>query len=334
MRIETKEVRDTVKILDNLIKSYKENTKEEKRDWRTYEQRLGERIKTAIKELEPLIEEAITTIQIFHGDERGRKSELALKQKVELLLLKHLFGKSNREMSVMLVLFSLLSDIDVSYKTIERLYSDQEVLMVLHNMQVLMLNKKGIKNSNSSGDGTGYSLSVKKHYATEAQKLKDKLKSGTKKKKQFVYSFMLMDLDTRMYLGCGTSFKSEKQAFDKAISMVDPAITIRSIRLDRYFSAKKYAELFRRLYGRQIKLYLIPKKNATIKRSWKWKQMLHEFVNNTQDYLKEYFRRNQSESSISEDKRRFGWSIRQKREDRIYTVNLCTMVWHNLFWLG
>lgn len=62
-----------------------------------------------------------------------------------LLLLKHLVDKSNRDISMMLVLFSLLSEIDVSYKTVERLYSDEEVLMVLHNLHVLMLKKKGSK---------------------------------------------------------------------------------------------------------------------------------------------------------------------------------------------
>lgn len=40
---------------------------------------------------------------------RGRKPKLTLKQKVILLLLKHLFGRSNRDMSFMLVAFSLLS---------------------------------------------------------------------------------------------------------------------------------------------------------------------------------------------------------------------------------
>jgi len=83
-------------------------------------------------------------------EKRGRKPELRLKQKTELLLLKYLFGKSNREMSVMLVVFSLLSDIDVSYKTVERLYSDDEVLMVLHNLHALILKKKGVEQPDCS----------------------------------------------------------------------------------------------------------------------------------------------------------------------------------------
>ncbi len=126
MKITTKEVQSTVGMLNAIIEEYKETTPKRKRDWRTYEQRLSLRLRTAIRELEPLIEEAISTLNIMKVEKRGRKPKLTLKQKTLLLLLKRLIGKSNREMSDMLVVFSLLSEIDVSYKTVERLYSDDD----------------------------------------------------------------------------------------------------------------------------------------------------------------------------------------------------------------
>lgn len=43
----------------------------------------------------------------------------------------------------MLVIFSMISGIDASYKTIERLYSDDEVVIAVHNIHVLILKKKG-----------------------------------------------------------------------------------------------------------------------------------------------------------------------------------------------
>ncbi|GCC11535.1 hypothetical protein IPdc08_01590 [archaeon] len=243
----------------------------------------------------------------------------------------------------MLVLFSLLSEIDVSYKIVERLYSDEEVLMVLHNMHMLLLKKKGVEDSDCSGDGTGYSLSIKKHYASEVQRLKDKAKDSqtagkskgkakkSLKKKQFIYSFKLMDLDTRMYITYGTSFQSEKEAFLKAVEMAQTT-GVKSVRLDRYYSAQEYVMIIEKKFG-NMKFYLIPKKNATVKGPWEWKRTLHRFVNEIKTYLREYFRRNQSESGISEDKRRFGWQITQRRGDRIDTANFCTVIWHNLFWL-
>ncbi len=50
----------------------------------------------------------------------------------------------------MLVIFSLLSGIDVSYKTVERLYSDDEVLLVMHNLHALILKKKEVEQPDCS----------------------------------------------------------------------------------------------------------------------------------------------------------------------------------------
>jgi len=62
--------------------------------------------------------------------------------------------------------------------------------------------------------------------------------------------------------------------------------------------------------------------------------MLYRFVHDTKAYLKEYYQRNQSESGFSEDKKRTGWKLGQKREDRIDTANTVNKLWHNLYWLG
>ncbi|MEA3558970.1 MAG: ISNCY family transposase [Candidatus Thermoplasmatota archaeon] len=345
MNLTTKNVREAVEILDDIIEEYNDETPKKKRDWRTYEQQLAQRIKTAVKDLEPLIIEAISTIKFTKGDTRGRKQKLTLKQKVELLLIKHLIEKSNREMSNMLVIFSLLSDIDVSYKSVERLYSDEGVHLVLINLHVLILKKKGVNDPDCSGDGTGYALTIKKHYASVAQKLKDKAKknSGQKitkrskkrsgKKTQFIYSFKMMDLDTRLYVGSGSSLKSEKEAYIKAVKMSE-IVDMDSIRLDRYYSTQKDTKLLEDHFGKDIKIYVIPKKNATVKGSWKWKELLENFVTDTKGYLSEYYRRNQSESAFSEDKRRFGWRIAQRRPDRIDTHDFCTTLWHNMLWMG
>ena len=69
----------------------------------------------------------------------------------------------------MLAIFSTLSCIDVSYKVIERLYSDHEVIIAVHNLHMLILKNKDINGSGATGDGTGYSLTVKKNYESHAQ---------------------------------------------------------------------------------------------------------------------------------------------------------------------
>ncbi len=336
MKVRTKEVRDVVSVLDDIIKEYKEEHPRAKRDWRTYEQRAADRLKTAFRELKPLVHEAVSSIRFVSGEKRGAKPSLSVEQRTLALLIKHIIGKSNRNMAAMFTVFSLLSDIDVSYKTVERFYSDMEVIAALHNLHTLLLKKRGVKSVNGSGDGTGYGLSIKVHYATAAQKLKDKIKSEIKehKKKLFVYSFTILDLKSRMYIGVGSSLKSEKEAYNCAVEMAKSAdIDLKSLRLDRYFSNQSDVANLVSNFGK-IDLYLIPKSNATVEGPWQWKRMLFRFVTDVKEYLEDYYQRNQSESCIAEDKKRIGWKLGQKRPDRIDTANFLTAIWHNLYWLG
>ena len=341
MKIKTKEVRNVISILDDIIDQYKEEHTTTKRNWRTYEQQVAVRLKTAFRELKPLVHEAASTITFVSGETRGAKPALNVEQRTLALLIKHVIGKSNRTMSSMFVVFSLLSDIDVSYKTVERFYSDPEVIAVLHNLHLLILKKKGVKEVDGSGDGTGLSLTVKVNYAAHAQKLKDKVKNietqskKEYKKKLFVYSFKLMDLKSRMYVGFGTSFKSENGAFLETIKMFEKTnIKLSSIRLDRYYSCQEYVKLIRERFG-GVKITIIPKSNVTVKaEDWEWKRILYDFTMDPIIYLEDYFQRNQSESGFSEDKKRTGWQLGQKRADRIDTADMLTSLWHNLSWLG
>ena len=81
-------------INEILGKKYRLEHPAKKRDWRTYEQEFSLRIKTAMKDLEPLIDEAVSTITIIHG--AGHPHSLSLDQRVKLLLIKQLVGESNR----------------------------------------------------------------------------------------------------------------------------------------------------------------------------------------------------------------------------------------------
>jgi len=326
-RITNKQLTLKLRELERILKdTYPLTFEEKKRDWRTYEQQYMERLKKAMRHLDPLLTQA--TVTIVRAHKRGDDPKLDSKQKASLLLTKQFVQKSNRVMSAMLCLFSMLSGIDVSYKTIERLYSDDEVEMALHNLHMLLLQQRGVKSSHSSGDATGYSLTVRKHYASEVRKLKEKAKKHDerKKKRSFVYNFMLMDLRTRMYVAYGTSFKSEKEAFDNAMNMLSNLdITLESVRLDKYYSAQLYVDRFSK-----SKVYIIPKSNATIRGSPHWKETLRAFIEDTLNFLHEYYQRNNSESGFSADKKLMGWKVGQKREDRIDIAIRSTMVWHNL----
>lgn len=335
MAIESEEIREVVRQLDDIIKEYKKEHPPRKRDWRTYEQQFARRAKACFTELEPLVEEAVSSITIVSGENRGNEPKLTLKQKVLLLLLKHFCGKSNRTMEGMVVAFSMLNNIDVSYKSIERLYSDEAVKLAIFNLYSLLLKKKKIENVDCGGDGTGHALSIQKHYATEAQKLKDNVKENIDHKMKFVYSFTFIDIQSRMYVGYGTSFKSEKGAFEKALTMAKKiGIDMESLRLDRYYSGEAYVKLCQEYLGKDVKMFIIPKSNIAHLGVGEWCAMLRRFLEDTKAFLKEYFQRNQSESGFSEDKKRTGWRLVQRREDRIETAYGLTNLWHNLSWSG
>jgi len=325
-----KEVKLKLKQLDKyLMQEYKEKFGTKKKNSPTYDNDFYKRIKYAVKNLSRLIKKA--TQNIIQIKSSGCPQKLTLEQKVKLILIKLIVDKSNRLTSNLLELFSLMFDIEVSYKYIERLYSDEEVKLALCNLSILIIKEKGIENIDCCGDATGYSLTISKHYCSYATLLKEKSKVARKgKKKQFVYNFTLMDLGTKMYVCYGTSLKSEKDAYNKAMLMLEKTgIGIKSIRLDRYYSGPSTVKQFG-----DSTCYLIPKKNVSLKNGLKWNEMLTRFVKDTFGYLKEYFKRNNSESGFSADKKLFGWKINQKRDDRIDTAIFCKMIWRNLFLLG
>jgi transposase len=321
-------------------KQYALEHPQEERDWKNYEKEFSDRIKTAMMELEPLVSEAVSAMHRAPGP--GHPHTLSLEQRVRVLLIKQLVGKSNRMFANMLVIFSMVSGIDVSYKTIERLYSDDGVILAVHNLHVLILSEKGVNNSNATGDGTGYGLTVKKNYESYAQKLKDlakespenrkekDMKADSHKKRIFAYSFNIMDLETGLYIAMGASMKSERQAYDRAIGMLGSIhIEMASIRLDRYYSFPSYMDKLG-----NTKVYIMPKKNSTLNGSKKWKDAMREFVENTVPYLEEYHQRSNSESGFAADKKMLGWNVAQKRSDRIYSALFCTGTWHNLLNMG
>ena len=140
-----------------------------------------------------------------------------------------------------------------------------------------------------------------------------------------------MDIDTRMYIGYGTSMTSEHEAFNKALNMARLiGVSIGIVRLDKLYSYQSITKKF----GKGTKIYIIPKSNATIRGPPEWKKILEEFVYDQFPYLKEYYKRNNSEGGFSDDKRLCGWKIWQKREDRIDLALMSKGVWHNLMWVG
>ncbi len=320
MRITKKVARELIDVLEENHEKISTEAKELKKagrrvyDYAQYE-RLRKEVKDDIDEFASLIKEAASMITIAKS--AGRPKKFNLLERTHLFFLVRIIDKSNRDTAVLLG--SLLEPFigeTVSYKYIERLYSDDQVKMVLHNAFKLMLKKKGVSGK-FAGDGTGYSLLISKHYSTTPEK----------EAKDFRYVFNVLDLVTGLYVGVGYSPKSEMDAFHKAMKMVkDFGISIDQICLDKYYSSREVLKLF----GKKTAVYLIPKKNiANI--GLNWSRIFRKILKDPYEYLKTYFQRNLSEAAFSADKRRFGWIIRQKREDRQGMAIFSISMLHNIF---
>lgn len=324
VKITTKDVRKRVKELDGIIEAYKLTHPQKERDYAEYEREFRRRLKKATRNLDALITESVRHVRVFYRH-KDRHS-LSLGKRMRLILVKELTEKGNRKIANLLELFSMLGGTDISYKTVERLYSDELLALALTNLFVLSLKKQGVKAIDACGDATGYSLTITKHYSSYVQKLKDKAKEQKSEKKAFVYNFALMDLKSQMYVCFGSSLKSEKEAFDKAMQMLrDIDVKLKSVRLDRYYSCPAYVNQFG-----DATVYIIPKKKVKLEHGAKWTETLGRFLCDTMKYLEEYFKRNNSESGFASDKKMFGWKISQKRYDRMDVALLVRMVWHNL----
>ena len=330
--------------LPDIIDIYKKEYSEQKpTNSQTYEKQWAQRLTTALKELKTVINQTEKNVKI-KPKHFGRPPKAQAKQKALILLAKDLVQLSGRKMANLLPLFSLFDEVDISYKTVERAYSNPLVKMIIHNMFIILVKNKKIKQADLTGDGTGYSLTITKHYRSIREKAGEKIKSNIKpivtgakpqtkqdKKRLFTYAFAFMDLGTHMYVGYGASLKSEKAAFRAALELMgECGVHAKSVRLDQYYASQSTSVVFEA----NTAMYLIPKSNATIKGSYVWEDMIVDFISYPFLFLSECFRRENSESGFSLDKRCCGWRIWQRLEGRVQTVTLCRGLWDNLLWLG
>lgn len=144
-----------------------------------------------------------------------------------------------------------------------------------------------------------------------------------------------MDIKTKLYIACGSGIRSEKEAFENAMKRLETicretGIIIGSARLDKYYSYQSTLKYF----DNKTVLYILPKSNTKINGTHRWRNVFRRMMKDPLQYLIEYYKRENSESGFSVDKRMVGWKIWQKRADRIDTAINCIAALHNLFRVG
>jgi len=130
MRITSEMARGLTEVLDVIRKELFEGRKIDNYPFNEWE-RNREKVREKPREL-PLYAEKAADIAVEKT--AGRPNKLDLTERTMLFLFTRLMNKSNRDMELMLELLKPLLKAEVSYKSTERLYSDEEVKAVLHNL--------------------------------------------------------------------------------------------------------------------------------------------------------------------------------------------------------
>lgn len=308
-----KRAQELLEVLDEVRETHFKGRQKEYpyAEW----EKKREKVKERLRNLKVYVKQAVDALQ-REEQSKGRPPVIDLEKKVMLFLYARMLNKSNRGMEELLEVFQPLFGFDVSYKTIERLYSDVEVSAALHNLFILLVKEEGVS-GNFSGDGSGYSLSVETHYRLQPRK----------KGKTYLYTLRIIDVETNMYVGIGFSTRSEMDAYRKAIALMQRnGIEMSSISLDKYYSSRKVIEQF----DKKVSIFVIPKKNIA-NFGFRWVEIFKRIAENPIAFLKRYFLRNLSEAGFSSDKRRFGSVIRQVREERRENALFSIAVLHNLW---
>ena len=206
-----------------------------------YDKKLRTELRAVIKRINDDVEKAAEPITIIDGKPGRPPKDRVLLTKLHLFQV--LFQLANRPMEDFSLMF-LLNDGKTffSYKTIERAYSDPIVVMILHNLFALSAGEP--RKVNSSGDGTGISLFIGKHYKKDReQDLKEE--KETTDRREYLYSVAILDLDTNLYIGYAAGFESETALFKQAIEIAKKnGFEFDSIRLDKLYSYQSIFKYF------------------------------------------------------------------------------------------
>jgi len=306
--------RTAAQMLEVLDEVREELLREEKAPYPYAEwERKRARVRERLRRLPELVHVAADVRVDRHA---GRPPTLTLEQRTMLLLFARMMNRSNRDVEDVLGLLQPLFGFTVSYKTVERLHSDPEVRLVLRNLLRLLLDEDGVS-GDFTGDGSGYSLSVSRHYRSDPKR------SGG----GYRHVFHLVDIRTGLVVGFGYSSSSEMEAFRRAMVMVSGlGVSVDSVSLDRYYSSRSILSMF----GLETAVYVIPKRNIS-RVGFGWARVVERALMDPAAFLGRYFERCLSEAVFSAVKRRFGWVVRQRRSDRQEGALFTISILHNLF---
>ncbi|MGC8817757.1 MAG: transposase [Candidatus Hadarchaeum sp.] len=302
--------------LDELIKELKEKgfkyipREEREIDWSKYDEAQIHEINDMLLMIRDTVDEAALRLGIkgakFEGPGRPPYPPEDL---VKAVLMQQYFGVANRGAAGLVLLFQEKMGIKqaFSYKTIERAYDDPLVTLILNEVFRMTQKPVGELEKNFSADGTGLSTSMKQNWGRD----KDD------EKKRDGYEKMVAMVGTTYGLISAVEFPDNPAAHESPFfkqlleETADCYPTIELVSLDAAYLSRDNCNVIEEVSA-VPRIY--PKGGATLKRrgSWAWTEMLLDFINDPQQWLRDYHLRSISETVFSTYKRDFITPLRRR----------------------
>ena len=302
--------------LDMLIKELKDKEfkyiprEEREIDWSSYDEAQLNEINDMLLMIRDTVDEAAIRLGIkgakFEGPGRPPYPPEDL---AKAILIQQYFCVANRLAAGLVLLFKEKMGMKhtFSYKTIERAYEDPLVTLILN--EVFKMTQEPVKEleKNFSGDGTGLPTSMKQNWERDRDD----------EEKHAGYEKMVAMIGTTYKLISAVEFPENPMAHDSPF--LGPLLqetagsysSIELVCLDEAFLSRGNCDLIERI-GAVPRISL--KRGTTLKRkgSWAWTEMLMDFMEDPQQWLREYHLRSISETVLSVYKRDFCAPLRRR----------------------
>ena len=281
-----------------------EPRQKKKINWSVYDQAQINEANDMLESIRDLVDKAVRELRIKERYEQDRKKPgqppIFPGHLAKSVLLQQYFQASNRVAQGLVFLFREklgISD-SFSYKCIERAYENSYVKEILHKMFNITQEPIADLETEFSTDGTGIPTSLKYNYEQEKYEKKENERNLDSFEKaiitigstyQMIADFVITD----------NPHAGESPYLEQAVDRV--AEMYQQIDLwsgDAAYNSRDNASAIGAV-GATPRLY--PKKNDTFaaKGSPEWKKAHYEFIENTQEWLRDYHLRSLSETANS-----------------------------------
>ncbi|KXA91386.1 hypothetical protein AKJ57_01415 [candidate division MSBL1 archaeon SCGC-AAA259A05] len=213
-----------------------------------------------------------------------------------------------------------------SYKTLERAYDDSRVAMILR--EVFEMSQESVEDEETdfSPDGTGIPNSIKDNWEKEG----DPNDGGSEK-----FTKMIAMVGATYQFLSSVEFPDNPHATESPFfeplleETANRYVQIDLMSMDSAYLSRDNCDLVED-HGGTPRIHL--KEGITLKRegSWAWTDMLLDFINDPQEWLREYHTRSNVESGFSTFKRHFLSPLRKSIQRRRKTEAFARACDYNL----